>query len=566
MSEKKITAVEIWSKYQNGLNYQQSQDIPESVRRAYAMYEGDQWRDISASGEKKSALPVINFIKPAVDHKTAMIAMQDLSINYSPENLGSGDDNKVCEALNREAAKVWERTKQTSRAWEVVEKACIAGGAYQYFYNKELDSEIISPENIFFSNEQEPNIQKQEYVIIYERRPVSAVRRDAEQNGIKGHELGLIVADSDTTETEVADAGKISCLLYFSRDEDGHVQFCRCTEHVIYQPMRSVTSKTSGGDTISGMKLYPIVGFRWMSKYGSARGLGMVNQLRPNQVYVNKLAYWELTAARYTAYPRPVYNVQAIENIEEAEDVGRPIRVKGNVLRAAEAFGYQSPAQMSAQPAMLRATLMQDTRELAGAGDAALGNINPERASGAAIIALQDQQAIPLNRQISAYKQYVEDIALVWLDMWKTYRGKGLTVSTMETALDPLTGMPVSVTRTEDIPAADLRRVSATVKIDATPTNPFSKWAQEQSLEIARNNQQISFDEYVEGLRHIVNPTAPLAAFEAILRRRQESPMFPAQGGEMPEMGGMGTNMSVNDGMAQPVTTASAPMMPAMSA
>ena len=50
------------------------------------------------------------------------------------------------------------------------------------------------------------------------------------------------------------------------------------------------------------------------------------------------------------------------------------------------------------------------SQELAGASDAALGNIDPSKASGQAILAVRDAAQAPMSRQVAKFKQFVEDI------------------------------------------------------------------------------------------------------------------------------------------------------------
>ena len=73
--------------------------------------------------------------------------------------------------------------------------------------------------------------------------------------------------------------------------------------------------------------------------------------------------------------------------------------------------------------------LIQLTRELSGSADIATGQINPERASGTAILAVRDAAALPLNEQSAHQKQFIEDIARIWLNMWIAYNPNGLVVT-----------------------------------------------------------------------------------------------------------------------------------------
>ena len=165
---------------------------------------------------------------------------------------------------------------------------------------------------------------------------------------------------------------------------------------------------------------------------------------------------------------------------------------------------------MSQEAGLLQAEIIKNTRELAGAGDAALGQVNPERASGAAIIAVQDQAAIPLNEQIAMFKEFVEDVAVVWLAMWKAYHPNGLTVEEYQSD---------GLVRSDFIAPEAFDKLRLRVRIDASPTNPFSKYAREQSIMNAMAGGYITFEEYVDALP--LDSTAPKQDFQNILLKRQ---------------------------------------------
>ena len=65
--------------------------------------------------------------------------------------------------------------------------------------------------------------------------------------------------------------------------------------------------------------------------------------------------------------------------------------------RVSDFISYLQPAQINAMASDIVFSLASQTRDLAGAGEAAMGQINPENASGAAIIAVKDAAAQSLN-------------------------------------------------------------------------------------------------------------------------------------------------------------------------
>lgn len=137
------------------------------------------------------------------------------------------------------------------------------------------------------------------------------------------------------------------------------------------------------------------------------------------------------------------------------------------------------PAQMSPDVKQLQEDLINVTRDLAGAGDAATGQVNPEDASGRAILAVQQASQSPMTEQKVSYKNFLEDLARIWLDMMIVYSQEGITLE--QEVTDPQTGD--TMTELVEVPQTALEELKATVKIDVTPKGAYDKYAQEMSIE-----------------------------------------------------------------------------------
>jgi len=496
--QNQALAQRIWQMYQMGLQHHRRHNLYERSRRCHRFYEGDQWY-AEGGGLEEEKLPMYNFIEPVVNYKVATVAMQNMEIHYT--DVGGQMDTQRCRVLDNYAARCWEGQKMTPRLWELVKEACIAGESYLYFYDANLNHQMVDSTAVFLADEQEPNLQKQQYILLMERLPVEQVRREAVRFGMSRAEADEIEADSATPWWSVeqtqksSDLGKCTSLLYMEKTAEG-VRFCRTTGQVVYQPMQLV----------EGMKLYPMVNFVWKRKYHSARGRGEVYPLIANQIEVNKTLFRRLQSMKAAAFPKPVYVEGMVENPDEVTAVGSPIRVReGTVQKVNEVFTYLSPTHISADAGLLQNELINQSRELASAGDAALGNINPENASGAAISAVREAQAVPLNEQIALFQQLVEDIALVWLDMLTTYYPVGLTEQERRM-----------------LPAVQLLKgLNMTVRVDASAADPYSRFAREQAVRAALQAGYITFEEYVDSLDERGN--IPKRRFEEILKRRGEN-------------------------------------------
>lgn len=509
--EKKITAAEVWDKYQAGVDHHRKNALYTKVDKCHRFYEGDQWRD--EHGSIGDDLPVYNIVETIVNYKAAMISQNSMVIVYSPHE-GDEQEQAVCDALNAHAEKKWDKLKMDGVLWDAVKEAAITGDSFLYFFDDKLQSQLIETDSVFLGDEQQQDIQKQPYIILFERRLVSDVRHEAREKGLKEDEVMQIVADEESavrTHNELQSEGaeKCSVLRYITKDEDGNVSFCQCTRTVMIQDMQS----------IPGMTHYPIAKYTWKRKFRSSRGVGEVINLIPNQVEINKTLYRRLEAMKSAAFPKPVYVEGLVENPDNITTVGSPVRVReGMAQKVHDVFDYIQPAPISGDAKALQDELISTTRELANAGDNALGNINPERASGAAIVAVKDAQAVPLNEQKAAAKQFVEDIATIWLDTMTAYGTNGIE------------------TDEGVIPAELLAGFEPEIRIDVSDGNPFSIMNKIQQLENALAAQHITFEEFVDHLPE-TGHTAK-GEFDDILKEReaqmQEQQMMQPQ--MMPQM------------------------------
>jgi hypothetical protein len=134
---------------------------------------------------------------------------------------------------------------------------------------------------------------------------------------------------------------------------------------------------------------------------------------------------------------------------------------------------------MSPDVKQLQEDLIQVTRDLAGAGDTATGAVNPEDASGRAILAVQQASQAPMTEQKETFKNLIEDLARIWLEYLIVHAVDGVNLE--EKITDPMTGE--EVIQLVNVPQSALKELQATVKIDITPKSPYDRFAQEQTLE-----------------------------------------------------------------------------------
>lgn len=498
--EEKLTV--IWRKYQKSKDYMDKKKLVKNTTRNWNFYIGKQWVGCETGGEE---LPVLNMIKPTIKYKTAVISQNKMTAKFSDMRSGAGNE-RVCEMLSKMFEESWEKSKMDSKVWEVIEGAAVQGDAYAFWSTGDTKQPpmILPNTSVFLGDENITDIQKQPYIMIVERLNVAQVKKIAKENGLKEDEIEMISADNNkdnviVNQDEVTD--KVTSILFMTKNEDGYVEIARSTKSVIYEKQEALVSKKGEDETIvGGLKTYPIVPYIWEQMPFTARGVSEVEQLIPNQIEINKTLARRSMTVKMTAYPRIAYDGTAIQNPEDLEKTGVAIEVNGGAQSVNQMISYLSTANISSDADKLQADLLNLTRDLAGAGDNATGNVNPEQASGQAIIAARDQAQIPLNKQVAQYQQFVEDVALLYFDLWTAYNTEGFEFEGEQFALEQVLS------------------VKPSVRVDVSQDNAWTKLAEQQWADNIFERQQISFEEYVE----LCNSNAvPKAKLQAILEKRQ---------------------------------------------
>ena len=478
MDIREIKETPIWTLYEKGRNYHRRVGIYVDTDRNYRMYNGNQWE-----GAKLGDVEPVqkNFIKPIVKYKVSVIHDNLYAINYSSQNYENREfqqqSGRYCEMLNRYAARVWEKDKMDYKGRRVTRDAAVNDeGIFYVNFDEETMmpiNEIVKKNDIYYGNENDDDIQSQPYILMRKRMPVVNAVELALELGMPESKIPFIIGDTDTFE-ESGEAAKIELdnmvtVVYKMYKKDGTVHFSVATRWV------DIVEEVD-----TGLSLYPIAHFVWEEKEGSARGEGEVRYLIPNQIEVNRTEVRRVLTVKYQAYPQKIVDVSKISNPAALNTVGGTIRTNGQpVDDVHKIVGTLPPAQMSPDVKQLQDDLIQITRDLAGAGDTATGQVDPESASGRAILAVQQASQAPMTEQKESYKNLLEDLARIWLEYLTVYSVDGVNLE--EVSADPQTGEEIVEVVT--VPQSLLQQLQATVRIDVTPKGVYDKFAQEQTIE-----------------------------------------------------------------------------------
>lgn len=478
MDNVEIRETPIWQLYEKGRAYHRLTGIYTDTDRNYRMYNGDQW-----GGAKLGDVEPVqkNFIKPIVKYKVAVIHSNLYALVYSSQNFENREfakqAEKYCTMLTRYVSRWWENNKMDYKLRRITKDAAINDEGILFTYwdgeRKVPVTEIVEKNDIYYGNENDDNIQEQPYILIRKRMPVVNAREFAVAQGLSEEKIQYIIGDEDTFE-EAGEAAKLevdnmTTIVYKMYKKDGTVHF-------------SIASKwiDIAEEQDTGLKLYPVAHFIWEEKKGSARGEGEVRYLIPNQIEVNRTEMRRVITVKQQAYPRQVVNKSKVANVSALNRIGGIIETEDQTVDDVHKIvGTLTPAQMSPDVKQLQEDLIQVTRDLAGAGDVATGQINPEDASGRAILAVSQASQAPMTEQKESCKNTIEDQGRIILEFLIVNSPDGIQME--EEVEDPMTGQKYIQLVT--VPQVTLQQLQATVKVDVTPKSVYDRFAQEQTIE-----------------------------------------------------------------------------------
>ena len=424
MKETNVTPT--WRQYEAGKDHKRRIGLYETVRRNERFYRGDQWRGSAADLPK----PVFNLVKRITDYLICTVASSRYAIRYTDENLPFNGRSVSVRAVRRglelltgNARYRWERCKMDNLVYQLLLDAALSGdGALMCYWDPDAEGDglfrgdicvqPVDSVNLFVSDVNRADIQSQDYIIVSGRASVASLRREAAENGLSATEIARIVADEDTdglagdlAASELCDGGdgKATYLIKFWR-EDGRVVFEKSVRHAVIRK------------TVTDLRLYPISYFNWMPAKNSFHGASPVSGMIPNQQYVNRAYAMVMKHMTDTAFSKVVYDKSRIP--EWSNEVGEAIGVVGAV-NVSDAVSVVGTGEMQAGYLDLINMAVSATKELAGATETALGNIDPTNTS--AILALKETSRVTLEQVTMALSDCIESLALIWADMMCAY-------------------------------------------------------------------------------------------------------------------------------------------------
>ena len=523
--EEEVKTTDIWQLLEIGKNYNNHINMYQEGKENYNYYNGKQWEGLKKP--KSSAEPIVlNIVKPIIKYKTNIVNQNSYAVVFNPNTYEDNGEleflRSLTKGLNQFVMKMWEKSQSGKKVKNVVRTSAINSEGILHFFKTEdlVDSEEIDKNNIYYGNENDSDIQNQPYILVTFRKTIKDIRelarkyKEEGKNSLTEFDIQNIVSDMDIWEEQgeekrEMEVSPMATLVMKFEKKKGSIW---------------VSASTKTCDILKEQdtecELYPFAHFVWEEEKGYARGISEVRGLLENQREINKTATRRAIAVKIGAFPKLVVDAEKVANPEALNQVGSTIKLEG--LKADDVnkvINYLRPATMSPDAFNLQQDLIQGTRELAGAGDNATGNVDPTQASGKAILAVQQASQMPINEQVDNYRYFLEDCAKVIFDIIKTYYAEGLTLYSTEDRVNEL-GETETIETPFKISQEQLQNANINLKIDITPSSPYDRFAVEQSLENLFMNQKITFEEYISSLPE--DSSMPKATLESISRRRRE--------------------------------------------
>lgn len=435
--------VKEWKWYTSGktFNSRLEPDYYKAVETNIDFFNGNQWKNVRSNG---APTPVFNIIKRAINYFVSTLMSNKVTIQYLPMQNREDDIEgllKESDMATAEIRNLFDKFKMDNRIRDALFDAAVSGDVAGHLYfnpNKkpyggmygevagEIEFELIDGTNVYVSNPNNSRIttDTQDWVIISGRDTVENLKREA-AHYMEQEDVEQITEDSNTDDRSGA-MGKVE--LEIEGDKTGKALYILVYKYNRETGTITVTKAVESAyiykDIDTGLHYYPISWMNWEKQKNCYHGQAVCTSIIPNQIFVNRMFAMVMYHLMQSAFPKCIYDADKIPSW--SNEIGSAIAVKnvipGESLRSVAT--YLEPGNMSNQIVQVLQMAIDYTKEFIGINDAMTGSINPERASGKAIVSVVSQSIQPLENVKANLYEWIEDIGKIALDMMATYYGK----------------------------------------------------------------------------------------------------------------------------------------------
>lgn len=437
------TAEAIWKEYEHGRSYQATLGLDRLIPLCVDFYEGRQWGKVE-KGTENFPRPMVNFVKMIVDNKRANLMSSPLKILYKSDNPTAETDK-----FNN-FAEYWQKEAQIKYIdSEAIKQGIIKGTyVYHYYWDSEavgkrgnvegaLRCQLIDIRNVVFSNPQEKDEQKQEWIIIASRSTLKSVK-----DKVKGKIKDLIVPDNETNDYEGQidqDGTEMVTVLTKYYRKNNEVYFIKSTKNVLlteemslapdyekaYKDVSARLKKAENSDAEEEKEIekiepqkteidstnqtpdvpkkglperkkatsFPLVVGSYEEREGSIYGIGEVSGLINNQKVVNNILALQAYSTEANAFGKIVVKGDALGD-QVIDNRAGQILYDNSKVHQHGIYRLADP-QMSDMPLREVDAIMSLSRSVTGSTEVMSGEVLGRNMSGQAIAQLQSQALLP---------------------------------------------------------------------------------------------------------------------------------------------------------------------------
>lgn len=532
-----------WDLYEAGKQYNNriEPNYYDTVNANLDFFAGNQWRNLPDSEMPK---PVFNIIKRVITFFVASLTTGMAKIQYSPLMLADNTPTQEIDAAdvaNQQTAMLFDKFKMEFKTRDALFDGATTGDYCAHFYfdttkrpynyapgvQGEICMELVDGTNVFFGNANNSMTDPQPYIGLSGRDTIENLRAEAKRYHEAEEDIEGIQPDKEyfyqageaaQIEVEASDieAGKALYIIIYRKKTEQVEGIDPLTRLPITETKTTITaSKSVRGayiykDIDTGLSRYPIAWGNWEKQKNQYHGRALATGILPNQIFINRMFAMVMYHLMMTAFPKAVYNADAIAIWDNAVGDAIPVTGVGFETNLKNIASYLEPSQMSTQIVQVIEMVMQYTKEMLGASDAALGEIDPKNTS--AIIAVQKSSAIPLENPKANLYEWVEDIGHILFDMMGTYYGMRPIVREKEVetpkmdqfgqaAIDPMGNVvteKVTQKVTEMFDFSVFKNMWLDVKADVGESSYWSQIAANQTLDNMLAQGHIDIVQYLE--------------------------------------------------------------------
>lgn len=513
----KYTVEALWDKFQEGVNYKSIKDIYDTVKENEKFYAGDQWDKTKAKSLPRNTF---NFIEQLVDVKVSTVKSQEVKINrMADENDGEGSKaDEAAKILTLMDEKNFERLKMSDKNEKTLLTCALSGlGGTFWFWDDDIEMgnefrvkgdfncEQIDASDLYVSNPCENDIQKQDLIQIPMKKTVKQVKEMAKKYGVSEEDISKIqpneLTGNEAYDEEVIkkDEKNIVTLLMNMWKKDKKVM-CKFTT-------KEVTIRKEYNTELTR---YPIAFMNWKERKKYIFGTAEVTYIKDNQRNANTLASLRALVAKLSGVPITLYNKNLIHGLTNQAggiygvDAPRNMDIGG-------AIQHKQPTATTIDFDKAINDTIELTKTLKGVNDNITGASRPENRG--ALLLQQQAAGVPIESIRRRFKQYIEDVALIWLDFYQNKYNLTRKLAGKDK-------------QTQEFVGTDYKDLILNTKVDIGDNTQFSDAISIEILDKWLESDKISFIEYLERIpKNLVPKTQELIE----TRKEQEESNAQAQ-------------------------------------